>query len=99
MTSAATRTSIHVWTRPETSVTRRTVVRRAAEAPPGGSRGSGGRGRRQPLEALDRLQVLLDQLVDHLAHGTDAVHAPDDLADGVEHDVLRLVGVTMAARD
>jgi hypothetical protein len=49
--------------------------------------GGGPRARRlhprlQRLEAVDGLDVLLDEPVDHLAHGAHLLHAADDLADG-----------------
>src|SRR5262249_59448333 len=61
------------------------------------TRRSGARAARELLEPLDGLEILLDEVVDDLAHGTDAVHLADDLADRVEHHVLRLVGVAMHA--
>src|SRR5579884_3027347 len=54
---------------------------------------------REPLEPLDRFEVFLDEAVDHLAHRPHGIHAAHDLPDGVEHHVLRLVGVAVPARD
>src|SRR5579872_4612166 len=87
------------------------LISRATRPRPGGTRreGRGRRGRaaRRPPgsdlgrvgQAVDHLHVLLDQLVDDIAGLADLGGPADDLAAGVEGDVLGLSRVPVAGAD
>jgi arylsulfatase A-like enzyme len=64
------------------------------------SQGSGsGVVRHRALEAVDGLEVLVDQLRHHGTNRPQLVHPAHDLADGVERDRLRGLGVLVGSHD